>query len=212
MPKVSTHRFKLKGEEIEIPFYYTSTKGFFAKGIPQDIRSVTETFYEANDSEDELYRKLEDGFKKYHDFIATSRKVIGYRVHLSTDLLMNKTGLGSWQGTQSWVPKSFSRRGSINDRMPFGYGFVINWEIWMEVSGEDKQYHPINADGTLGHPEHRIEEKYEIIDWTPDRERAFQNIDEALTNMVKKLAETLGHKDKLIEAIDAGRLIGLGSG
>ena len=205
MPKIKTYRFKFKGDEIEIPFYYTSGKGFFAKGIPDELRTVTNEFYEANESEDDLYRKLRRGFQKYHKLMESTRKVIGYRVHLSRDLRMVKTGEGSWSGDQPWVPKSFRGTGSFHDGIQAeGTGFVIDWNIWKEVSGEEVKYHRILDDGTLGHGRTTVAKDYEILGWTADREKAFQDIDHALEEMVKKLAAVLGKPDLLIKAIDAG--------
>lgn len=204
MAKITTWKFKMSGEWVEIGCYYTTKRKFSARGVPSDVEAMADTPFGGYDTEDELYREVQKAFAKYHEHIKRRRKVIAYKVCLSTDLGMIRENERTHTGFKSWVPESMRKQSNsfssgINED---GFGFVISWKIWFEEKAKETIYYSISDDGSLGYERRRANRQ--IIEWTPERQAAFESIDAGLENMVKRLAKILGHSDRLIEAIDNG--------
>lgn len=200
MAKIGTWTYKINQEIVEFKIYYTSSKGFFARGIPSDVLAFQKKPSFGFDTEAELRKFLREAIDTYHEKTKKSRKVIAYILKLTTCLSMNKVEQGHYSGTKPWLPSDYS---------PFnygldggGHGFSIKWKILMEVKARDIEYYRINDDGTIGYRKNNVEHDYLIIDWTPEREEAFKDIDRSLEEMVKRLAGTLCNTKKMTELID----------
>ena len=204
MPKIKTKQFTIAGKWTDVNFYYTSNKGFYAKGIPEEVESVAERHFEINgyEKECELKEAIRTALFKYHEYIEKKRKVIAYRVTMTTDMRSIKTGEGSWSGSKPWVPDCF-KRGCDMDGFHSGYGFVVEWKILMEVKARSTTYYDIDKDQGARFAR-RLDEGFQVVDWTPEREAAFVQIDQALEKAVQKLATVLGDQEKLLFLVDSG--------
>lgn len=197
MPKITTHQYKIRGKYVDIATYYNRTNKFFAKGIPDDVLAFQKKAPSYFETEDELDTFVRTSIQEYHEKIKSSRKIIAYKLNLSSDLRMNKIGDGHWSGSRSWLNDAYA--GSLAGD---GYGFSIEWEMLIEVSSDKVRYNRIREDGSIGFETYL--DQRTILKWTPKREAAFKEIDAAIESMVKKIGAVLLDEDKTVKLLDSG--------
>ena len=116
---------------------------------------------------------------------------------MTTNLCMNKIDQHHWSGYKEWLPDDFSHISKMDSD---GYGFSISWSVLMEISSEDLKYYEIKDDGLVGYSVYL--DNRSVMEWTPEREAAFEEIDASLEKMVKKLAGVLCDKEKFKFILD----------
>ncbi len=199
MAKITDYMFDINQERVKVGIYYTRSKGFYAKNVPGDVLALQE-YHPFFDKEDDLRLFLVKAIAHYHEIIKKSRKVIAYKISMTTELCMNKESEGHYCGYKPWIPKNYSHLNKI-DGINSGYGFIIRWKLLMEMSAEDIKYYRIHDDGSVGNKTY-TGPQYQIIEWTPEREAAFKEIDASLEGMVKKITAVLCDKEKVKYLLD----------
>lgn len=197
MPKIGNESLLINGKFINIEINYSRKLQFYARGIPEEVLHVSEIETITADTEKQLLINLHQAINLYHDKIKSSKKVIAYTIYAAAETVMNRTGVGRLEGHKPGVPKGF-------DHLPLGCdgsGFTIEWEILMEVKAKTIEYYPLN-DGVISSYKKHINPNKKIIDWTPQREQAFKNIDLALERMVINLMNKLADTKTLLYNID----------
>lgn len=197
MAKITTWKVTIAGKYIELGVYYSSSKLFYLKGMPSDVEALTEKYFEGLDTERKLYDTVQVALHEYHEKIEKQRKVIACTLYVTDDLRMNKVAQGSWLGLKKWVSSSI--QGTSHTK---GNGFTLEWKVLMEVSGRKTEYHSINDDGSVGFIRDALH--CQIIEWSPQREQVFRDIDASLEKMVSKIAVIMGDREKLLEMADCG--------
>ena len=204
MAKITTWYYRIKGERVAVDVFYTSKKGFFPKGLPDDIGTIADVYFGGVMKENDLHLMIHEALHVYHEKIASSRKVIVYDLKITSALRMNKVGPGHYQGFKDWVPQDM-RNYDVNESFGehgAGYGFTIGWEVLLETSAQEIEYFRINEDGSAGTGEtlrHRM-----VIDWTEKREAAFNEIDSSLEEMVRRISRMVCKPDFFVKMLDSG--------
>ena len=197
MPKITEYIFNINQERVKIGIYYGTSKKFYAKNVPDDILALQEGQPEGFEKESELYHYLHHAIDHYHEEIKKSRKVIVYSLSMTTNLCMNKIDQNHWSGFKEWLPDDFSHRSKMEGE---GYGFSISWSVLMEISSAELNYYEINDDGSIGYGTYL--DNRSVIEWTPEREAAFEEIAASLEKMVKKIAGVLCDKERFNFILD----------
>lgn len=204
MAKIDSKWFKFQSDHVKVDIFYTHKDHFFAKNVPDDVKWISEANFSGFDKEFDLIEALRSAFRLYHEKIKKSRKVIAYSFDMTAELCMKKVRSGEWHGYKDWVPDNF--RGPNMDRasgVGDGYGFGIEWEVYMEVMAEETSYHSIRPDGTLGYKEEGLSGK-QVIDWTQEREEALRGVYASMEEMVKRVVKILGEPKAFTKMLDSG--------
>lgn len=205
MPRIGKDIYLICGEHIAVETYYSRKKGFYPKGLPAEVATFCDRRLSGFSNESALDDAIREALHKYHSFKKQARKVIAFHVILSTPLGMVKDGPGSYCGHKGWVPDNM-KRGSLRGESGLtdvdGYGFLISWQILFEEKAAKVNYYDVCEDGTKGFKEHIGHRQ--VIDWTPEREASFKEIDNSLEEMVKKIAAVFGNEKKILGMLDSG--------
>lgn len=201
MAKIDSKFFKFQSDHVKVDIFYTHRDKFFAKNVPDGVRRVTESNFSGFDTEFNLTDALREAFRLYHEKIKKGRKVIFYSFSMTTDLCMKRTREGGWAGHKNWVPENYLK-GSSYSGIGDGYGFGIEWKVYMEVEAEETTYHSIHPDGSLGYKESLSDKN--IIDWTPEREEALKEVYASMEEMVKKIVKVLVEPKSFTKMLDSG--------
>ncbi len=199
MPKVSKISIEIKGQKQVFDIFFNSKEHFHIKNFPEEIIRVTSVVIDGQSTLDMLIKVIKEAVDKYHQISKTQRKVIVYRMMLSSAMYMNRDGnhmgSNSYMGYQQWVPDSVRGGDGKIKSTPFRsmeYTIGLEYRIYMETQLARKQYFQINNEGTLNHETHEDSLRgWFIIDWTEERENSLENITKGMTSLAQKMGEIL---------------------
>ncbi len=224
MPKVSTLQLSINGEQKMFPVHYSKNEKFTLKDFPADILKVAGV----TDNEELCERRrnlfpTEADLKSWYDEVLqllhekqkTTRKVIVYSINATQALFANyileedgyarldvKPGF-----TQELINQTFNS--DFGEACQGIWKLGINFRIMFEQNFDGLKYFHCNPDGTIGNQNTVNGIKDIVIDYTPEREVFFQQVRQAMSDMLLKILQTMINPAKLVEFIDANqKLIG----
>lgn len=211
MPKIGKGNFTIKNEHIDLEIWYSSKLGFYYKDLPEEFKALTKFHERRFEKENDLRNTFLCTLEEYHKQITKQRKVIIYRLYGSSEMVMNKNGDLSYSGTKAGVSKKFSTPDGLND---VRYLFGFSYDVVIEFSGRTIEFHRIMPDGSIRqNPYRRDTSRNEyIIDWTPEREKFFKDLQSNLQNLIG-MVSVFFDQDNLLELMDSGigKMLGAGS-
>lgn len=195
MPKIGVKTEKIKEQYVELVIWYTRGLGFFYKNLPSDFINVTEFRNEGYESENALLASFRNALNAYHEQMKQTKKVIRYSLRGSAEMVMNKVGEGCYSGRKDGVSDKFSTTESG------GYVFGFDYTILMETSGTDKKrYYQLKEDGSIGR-EMRDRNDVNNIDWTPEREQFFKDMEDNLQRLINGVSSFFDRSD-MVQLMD----------
>ena len=200
MPKITTANALIDGEYNSINISYNQKKSFYTDSIPSKVTAILGSDYRLSGypSLVELKNAIREGLKLYHEKIKKTRKVIAYTLELSTSIAMNKESEGYYSGRKKWIPKDIKIESIDTD----GYGFAIDYKVYMEISGAKKEYRRITDEGEVEKWEAHINRDEIIVDWTQQREDTLKRIQLELEELAKKIGIYFWDNDKMLNLLD----------
>jgi hypothetical protein len=220
MPKVSKAEYKILNWWVKIDIYYNAKHKFHIPKIDPEITRSTGLKVFGYSTEADLKKALVDAIAEYHRIKTTKKKVIVYKICATASITMNpsKTEYGkSWDGTKPWAKGK--KIGEIRtDFLSFdGYAFGIAYDVYFRVDGRETKYygtdnsklpHGWHTDPELGR-EVSIDHDCLEVEWTIEREKAFQGICDALEKMAERACNVLSDTQKTISLLESNqKLIG----
>jgi len=207
MPRITKANISIRGERCTVNICYSQKQGFHAIGLPDEVAALSQTRVTGCETQGALEEAIKSVVKEYEEAKKTQRKVIFYYLRLSSELVMNKdanySSGHSYKGYKPWVPENIRALCGHSFHSIEGKGFAIDWEVLLEIVKAETVYHRENPDGSVGYKAH-IPSGSMIIDWTPEREAGFVEIDAAMERMVKILTEIIGYPDRMVQLLDSG--------
>lgn len=201
MPKVSSIRFEIQGKSIDFAIHYKKSEKFFIKDFPDEVLVIAEDFKRQGkkfETENELITYYSTLIVKFHEIISRTRKVIAY--HLSApDAFKDLTGL-----TKEIIDKI----GYVG-RDKNTFGFTIEYDILFEQTDNGKSFFNVNEDNTIGSKANFATHLSTIIDYTPERELFFINLNKRMQDIFLKVITIMADAQQFTALIDSGvKLLG----
>jgi hypothetical protein len=149
-----------------------------------------------------LYHRYQEGIKRYEALIATTKKVIVFRI----------------SAAKPHLEERYSEHRSNLPQMPVGVssystsdmGFEITYEIKMLRSVDKAMYlHNIDSNGKpTGSGDQIMNDRYsKIIDYTPEREQAFKELYVRFDNLLMAFINGFFEAEKFIDSIPTTKLL-----
>lgn len=205
MAKVSKIKLKIKnhyGEDYEVHYNAKGLPMFSVKGLPDDFKIITGVHPFGFNTEAELERAIVSAVEEYKRLKQVQRKVIVYSASASAELTMKKVeGTDNhYFGTLSGISKKLDRTPPQSERACFG----ISYSVMMEIDQiNKKEYYPIKSDGSLGYGK-LLDSKQQVMDWSEERERFFENIYTSMRAMVLKMSNFIDQDPEEIAQLISG--------
>jgi hypothetical protein len=202
MPKITNKDYVIAGVKYPCSVWYTVSNKFFLKGFPRPIEITAQITPFGSETEDALYQRYKDGIQRYETLIATTKKVIVFRLSAAKPHLENR----------------YSEHRDSLPQMPVGIssshmcdmGFEISYEVKMLRSVDKAVYlHNIDSDGNpYGSGDEIRNERYsKIIDYTPEREQAFKELYMRFDNLLIAFINGFFEAEKFIDSIPTTKLL-----
>ena len=199
--------FRVGDHKHEFDIWYDSKKMFHVRDFPAHLHEFTSDintgwYASQQELENAIYSKL----NKYYESKNEERKVIIFSVELGKWLTYERTGLGSWTGKRD-IPDMFKPAG-FSESTDCGLSF--EWGIYMEYKGKETKYaeHFTDKHGNVHKQSDtyliNIGDKMQIIDWTPERELFFRDMEKAMNNLGQMFIEFFSNKELMLQAMDNG--------
>lgn len=117
---------------------------------------------------------------------------------------MNQTSPSSYSGNRPGISNEVGDLGSgfNNNEDSCDYGIGFDFEVVLETEHNGKHYSTVERNGEIGHKTH-IGRSDTIIEWTPEREASFYALADGMYNLMVKICDALGDKEKAIAFIDS---------
>lgn len=209
MPKVSYTEHKILGTKTRFEIYYNSTKLFHIPNFNTEVQRTTGVNVSFGfETEAALIEAVTTAIKEFHHIKSTKRKVIIYSISVSdkiTDKAPDRDGWSS--GKKKWAEgKPIQDIGGYE-----AYAFGIEYKVAFQVTGKeteyfspntDREYDNWNDDPELGHS-FSIHRDDIVIDWTPEREAAFNDVCNSLAKLAEKAAIILIDPAKTIQLLES---------
>jgi hypothetical protein len=202
MPKITNRDYIIAGVKYPCSVWYTASNKFFLKGFPLAIERTAQITPLGSKTEDELYQRYEDGIKRYEVLIATSKKVIVFRLRAAKPHLENRYSEHRDSLPQMPVGVSSSHMSDM--------GFEIDYEVKMLRSVDKARYlHNIDNDGKpYGSGDPIMNDRFsKIIDYTPEREQAFKELYVRFDNLLMAFINGFFEAEKFIDSIPTTKLL-----
>src|SRR5689334_12909181 len=132
MPKITNRDYVIAGLKYPCSVWYTASDKFFLKGFPKTIESTAQITPLGSKTEEELYQRYEDGIERYETLIATTKKVIVFRLTAAKPHLQDR--YSEYRNTQPQMPVGVSSSHTSD------MGFEISYEIKMLRSIDKAKY------------------------------------------------------------------------
>lgn len=200
MPKVSSVKFKIKGEPKEFPIHYLKQVKFYIKDFPDEVRRIvwasTSDFNRGSkkfETEQELIDYYKNLIDRYHDIISQTRKVIAY--HISAPSRFKE------------LPKVTRE---IKEKLGYAgdgeneFGFTIDYSIFLQRIGDGSAFFEVLPDGSAGRNANFAFNQSTIIEYTPEREVFLQNMKQKMQDMFLKVISVMMDEKKFTAIIDNG--------
>lgn len=212
MPKVGNIEFRIEGKPRKFDLMYSQSDGFFLKGFPSNILEIASAESKWCNTEVELITYYKNIIDIYHVRIKNTKKVILYSLALPTEKRMNRTGYGSYQGFQAWIPSNINRQ--LRDMHGDGFGFQLHYRILKRVDTNGTKYFDLKD--LEDSDDMRVEttkknDEFEI-DWTQAREDFFKSLETQVDEMIKKMVLFFSKdQQQLLQIFDSGSVKLLGT-
>lgn len=201
MPKIGKRGFKISNRIHELDIYYRSKdKIFYFNRIHELFPEVIRLsgFTNSARTEDELVFALISALETYHKLIEKRRKVIAYKFLVAGGTAQINTPMKS--GGTAIRRKPWAKNLGVFGH-PEDQGFSIRYEILYEITGKEVEYRDL--DGYLFRmPLH--DNSWIIIDYTEEREKAFDEINEAIERMVSRISAIVSDTKEFTNLLDKG--------
>lgn len=202
MPKIKKITFTINQEFLTLDlFYNTKNKYFFYKGLPSEFTNISK-FDNMGNTEEQLYEELVAARRIYYERKKRQRLVIGFYCIASSELTMNKVEEGNYSG----LKKNVSRKiGMFHGEAPL-LSFGIEYGIFNLTEGTDrKTWQKVNPKTmAVSKYENDVSERYQMIDYTPERYAFFESINQSMCALVEKMSMFFGaDQKKIIQLIES---------
>lgn len=202
MPKVSHMTARILGEHVRFDIHYNKEKSFHLKDFNPEILNLVGTnnrYKEINgfDTEAALVNNIHRIINAYNELASTLRKVIVFSLYASTEIYMVRTGPNSHSGYRPGIDNVRSMRDSCDYAVGFDYAVLME-----TIGGDGKKYNVIHEDGTLGYSRN-LQQHETVIDWTPERQQAFEQLTDGMYQLMVKICAALGDEKKALAFIDS---------
>ncbi len=171
------------------PIFYTQKRKFEIREAPPELFTITGVSSSGYLTEGELQNAMYRAIHKYHELLKKQRLVIGYRFKASTALKMNKESQGVYCGLKEGVSKK------VLDFKAFtvpSHTIGIDFKVFMEIyNGKENEYFRVDSNhkqASSSKESWQYTEGMTFIDYTDQAWEFFRNIEEAMTEMVKKMS------------------------
>ena len=203
MPKVSNVRIRIDNEIQSFDIHYNKKDCFHVKNFPSSVLQFTDKhngLVTANfQTEHELKNSLHECVNRYHEAMTCTRKVIRYKLYASTEIRMNKNDDHSWYGVRPGINKNIA---GIDGHHTPDYAIGFDYSILLETKSNGLKYNEIKSDGSIGCSINVYPDDI-IIDWTIDRELAFQILSDGMYKLMRKISGALGDKEDALKFLDS---------
>lgn len=201
MPKVSSFYVEIDNEPMKFDIHYNQKKRFHVTSFPDRVLTLSahenSVATEGFDTEKLLVDHFREIVNIYHEKIASSKKVIAYKLYGSSEIVMNKVGDHSFSGFRNGISKRVDTDGS-------GYSIGFDYIVLLETTKNGKRYNEVNMDGSIGYDRDYIRHnEWTIIDWTAEREQAFVMLADGMYSLMVKICAALGSEKKAIAFLDS---------
>lgn len=192
MPKVDTVSATFTDREKDYDVWYTRRNKFEIKGLPEKFIQVMDGQFVTKDYEsvEAAQEALDHAVPIYRKKIATEKKVILFRVSASEPMTRVPGDIVAGQRLYNERKKGISDRihSFYEPSMGFSHGSVLGFHYMVAIETNDgtREYTVVQEPG-LKQKQGRFAE-YDVIDWTEDRQRFFQMIDEGMNTLMFKLS------------------------
>ena len=117
MAKIGKDIFIIKNENISVDIHYSQKSGFYYRGIPQEVYTLTNFGNRRYQDEESLKQHLLCSLTEYHEKTRNFRKVISYHLHASTQLVLNKLdgAYSGYSGIKTGVSRQFDHK--LNNKL-----------------------------------------------------------------------------------------------
>lgn len=209
--KINTQQVKIGDSYFNLEVHYDKkTKSFFIKtGLPSDFSVFSEKWkvFHGSATEAGLLSHLRESIEQYVANKTCSRKVIVFKAHSSSEIIMNKVGEGHYSGFKKKCLEKLHISGHT-EKYELGFDF----DVYQEVdSAGAKSYYRHMPDGEISRFPSRIEKTSTVIPYNETYENFFISFAKSFESMVLKISEFFGETDetKIISFIEErNKLIG----
>ncbi len=199
MPKVSNTRIEIDGKTVLFDIHYNKKDLFHVKDFPQSIFHLIGKSKGTTDSnfatEKQLIDSLRECVESYHKKMTQTRKVIRYKLCASANIRMNKVGHGQWSGERKGINVQ-----SIINGTDYAIGF--DYDILLETKTNRVGYNEIKPDGSIGYSR-TLHACDIVIDWTIERELAFESLADGMYKLMCKISAALGDEHNAVMFLDS---------
>ncbi len=216
MPKVGKLTTnKITGGLTDLEIHYSKKRGqyqsesgsFSIKGLPEAFLRLTAFRNDGYKTEEELREALDVAIKEYKDLLTKTRKIIVYSIAASDNLTKVFDVSNRFSKYNKLLPGISDKIKSAGSE-EHDIRLSIEWEILLEVTDVTKKYYRVGEDGEAkGYETHINKMSDFVMDWTPEAEAFFLQMETSMRKMVKSLSDFFFTGDSLIKKISSTALL-----